>query len=357
MKDQNDPIFASLIAQVSGANFFSKEKNEESKDSNIFQIQLSQPIKSLKLKAFKEALGEAIRYLFYVSFALLKDDASRPNDSFDNASHTFQVISPTLNSLVPAESRGFKTDLAFGMLNIVLEMIRIHKDKNARHRAGSIVKAFQGGYSRIDVNQLKGIIKSLANRFQDQIAQMTISISTDGKLRLSDIDGIVQFANVIAKRIGAHIMRNANEHVDESEVPVIQAVSKTVSKAKINIQRILDQAQNIKAELPLPTLERCLLATWQEIDGYDVQIQCDTLDKGTHIVWLAGDILTHTGIRNIFDPNMVCERKDHFEEKVGYIYATPEEAAKRKYGEFHPIELKPGNNNNAPSPSMAKGKK
>lgn len=53
---------------------------------------------------------------------------------------------------------------------------------------------------------------------------------------------------------------------------------------------------------------------------------------------MAGDILTHSGIRNIRNHNEVCERKGYFSSDVGYIYAALEEARERRYGEFRDIQ-------------------
>lgn len=338
MDNPNDvsSSFSALVAEA--GTFFSPKKKTEVQ-THSFNVKLKTSVKELKIKGFKEALGEALRYLFYVSYALSKGEVKRSEDSFDSTARIFETISPALSSIIPSENRGFKTDLAFGMLNLLFEVIRAIKDENAKIAADRIVKAFQGGYGRINVEQLKSITKNLAHRFQDQINQMTISISTDGKLRMHESDGVVKFANVIAKRIGTHIMKGRNEYVDEKgKVVFFQGLSDIARTVHVNLQLTFSEAQNIQARLPLPTLERCLLATWQEIDGHDVLIESDTLRSGSYLIWMAGDILTHSGIRNIRSPNEICERKDHFSSNVGYIYAAAEEAKERGYEQFRDIQ-------------------
>ncbi len=284
-------------------------------------------IAHLKIKAFKQALGEAIRYLYYVSYALVKGQVKRADDSFDSVTRLFEVVSPTLSSLIPT----MKTDLAFSLLNVIFEVIRKIRDANAVAAANNVVRAFQGGYGRVDVNLVKEIARVFAYRFSDQIKHMSISMSTCGKLRLHECDGVVQFANIIAQRIGAHITEGKSEFVDQNNNALIQAISYVGKTIKVLGQQAIGDAQNVKAEIRMPTLHRCLFASWMELVGYDSEIECDIIMNGQHVLWPAGDILTYTGIRDIQNPTMHYIRLGYFNEDIGYIFAEEWEWKRREY--------------------------
>lgn len=307
-----------------GINPFGFHSTKENPADNVMTIKLNTDITTLKLKAFKQSLGESIRYLFYVSFAIVKGDVKRPDDMFDTSTRLFETLSPILQTIIPSESRGLKTDLAIGMVNLFFEVISSLKNLDAIKKANSIVLALQGSYGKIDVEVLKDITKAFAQRFKSQISNMSLSISTNGKLRLHERDGIVVFANVIAKRVGTHLMQGKSEYVDDGNLAILSEC----------IQKKFSEPQNVKARLKTPTLDRCIMATYKEIDGYDTLIEFDSLVKGEYSTFAAGDILTQTGIRDIKNPGLVCERKDNFNPLLGYINATAGEAKLREYEPF-----------------------
>lgn len=105
---------------------------------------------------------------------------------------------------------------------------------------------------------------------------------------------------------------------------------------KMQFQKIFGQVENIKGDLPMPIMQRCLMASWNELDGLNQKIEIDICDASTPAVWLAGHVLTQSGSRLIDDPNRFYIRKDNYQKEIGFCYVTMEEIESR--GNYDAIE-------------------
>ncbi len=300
---------------------------------NIFYVP-TDSLDALKEKGFKQALGEALRYLYYVNLALVEKQVDPKETSFHTANSMFSTVTPTIAGLASSgEGIGsIKINLAFTLVNIFFSLINAYEKKQAIESAQRIVEAFQGGYRMVDVDCIEGITETFYLRFKDQINQMSISISTNKKLRLHEKDGVVQFAYVIASRIGAHILKGRNNVIGESDIAICRGMQVVGKSLKINFQKIFGKLENIKKDQPMPILQRCILATFGEIEEgiVDRKIELDKQNQqGQTEFWLAGYILTRTGYRLIDDPNKCYIRKDYFEKNIGFCYVTMDEIEKR----------------------------
>lgn len=336
------------------SDFFEQKKDKEiTKFKSQFTIHLlEKPMKDLKLKGFKEALGEAIRYLFYVNLAIVNNEVERTESFFESSTSMFKTLSPTFLSMSSSFGgmNDFKGGLAFTMVNLFIDVYRNLQKEKQKQAAQKVVDAFVGTYGKIDVDKLEEVVKHMALRYEWQIAKMTISISTNGKLRMSERDGVVAFANVIAKRIGSHLMKDGNLYITEdkkTQSVLLQGLDNLGHNLKVNYHTFFGEAQNVKARIKCPLLARCIFATWQEIDGYEDQIEFDATENASYLTWPAGTILTQTGICIINKPNLVSYRKDYYEPKLGYIRATESECTQRSFV-LPLIDMKAQSNNTTP---------
>lgn len=339
--------FSSLVTiEISSNNI---EDNPTS-GLHIFQ----NDVFNLKKQGFCRALGESLRYLYYVNLALIEREVDPKSSNFNTALSAFSTITPTLSGYVskmPEDTFGdMKTNLAFTLLNAFFLLIREYEKSQAINAAERVVHAFQGGYRMVDTDCIDAITEAFYQRFKDQINQMSISISTNKKLRLHEEDGVVQFAYVIARRIGVHILQDRNKVIGESNIAICRGINNASQFFKQGWQKVFGQVQNLTANQPMPILQRCMLAIWNEIDGLDKKIELDIFDGGKNKIWLAGHILTQTGYRLISDNDKYFKREGHFCEDIGFCYVTMEEIEAR--GNYIAIE-KPLEKISLKPPSMS----
>ena len=259
---------------------------------------------------------------------------------FSNAFSAFSAVSPTISGYVSKATgdsiSDMKVNLAFTLLNTIFLIIKEYEKAKAISAAKEVVDAFQAGYRLIDTDCVDAIAEAFYQRFRDQIHKMSISISTSKKLRLHENDGVVQFAYVIARRIGIHILQDRNKIIGESNIAICRGINAVGKFFKDGWKKVFGQVQNIIPSQPMPILQRCMLAIWNESEGLDKKIELDIMQDGKNKIWMAGDILTQTGYRLITDNNQYFRRKDYFHEEIGFCYVTMEEIHAR--GAFEAIE-------------------
>jgi ankyrin repeat protein len=296
-------------------------------------------VRSLKEKAFKRALKESLRYMYYVNLALIHKEVNPPPDKFNNAIKIFETISPSIAGFMPSVNIipgiPINSDLIISFVNGFLNVIKDIKDKQAIECALNVVDAFGSpGWNGVNVDLIKAIADLFYERFKNQIYLMSISFNTTGKLRLHDNDGIVKFANVIAGRINEHILsgRDAKLNGNESSIALVRGVSSAFNKLGKLLQRQLTQIQNIKPEENTPVIIRCLLASWNQLYGYNVEIELDVKDDRNIIIkWPAQYILCFSGIRLLNNPDCCFIREGYNIKEIGCCFGTEAEANLRQY--------------------------
>lgn len=300
---------------------------------------LPDEVRDLKKKGFRQALGQSLQYLFYVHLALVKDEVDPKSSNFTSAMSLFSTFSPTIAGYVnqaSGDSFGtMKTNLAFSLLNCFFLLVKQYEKQQAIDAAQRIVDAFGNGLM-LDQECIDAITEAFYNRYKDQIYKMSMSLSTNKKLRLHERDGVVQFANVIGMRIGKHILQDKNKIIGESNIAFCRSMhcfGKFLEQAAI---KVFGEAQNLTADKPMPILQRCMMAIWNESDGLDKNVELDIICGGKNKTWLAGHILTQTGYRLLDDHAQCFIRNGHYDEDIGLCYVTMEEVKKR--GKYTAIE-------------------